>query len=226
MLHAISSQIIILVAGLQRLEGQQRHPQPPPSTTSTGRATAAATPTIIDTFVRAGHIGPTRLSDGTSHSCGHLRQPDGAHCSCSYVECQHFPRTQTEKKVQTPGTSSASVTQPQSPQASSWPPCQRWFHVSPSRLHSKAPTGSQGHAGAPTVWSFIRPLTDYQRQKVLSVSMYACFANMRFMLSRSLSCEVCPCSDLICHAVVSGVRKQPGGGTQCPRITSSDCSAP
>ena len=30
MLHAISSQISILVAGLQRLEGQQRHPQPPP----------------------------------------------------------------------------------------------------------------------------------------------------------------------------------------------------
>ena len=30
MLHAISSQISILVAGLHRLEGQQRHPQPPP----------------------------------------------------------------------------------------------------------------------------------------------------------------------------------------------------
>ena len=29
MLHSISSQISILVAGLQRLEGQQRHPQPP-----------------------------------------------------------------------------------------------------------------------------------------------------------------------------------------------------
>ena len=54
--------------------------------------------------------------------------------------------------------------------------------------------------------------------------MYVCLANMRFMLSRSLSCLDCPCSDFICHAVVSGVRKQPGGGTQCPRITSSDCS--
>ena len=30
MLLAISSQISILLAGLQRLEGQQRHPQPPP----------------------------------------------------------------------------------------------------------------------------------------------------------------------------------------------------
>ena len=61
------------------------------STTSTGRATTAAAPTIIDTFVRAGHIDPTGLSDGKSHSCGHLRQPDGTHSSCSYAECQHFP---------------------------------------------------------------------------------------------------------------------------------------
>ena len=30
MLLAISSQISLLLAGLQRLEGQQRHPQPPP----------------------------------------------------------------------------------------------------------------------------------------------------------------------------------------------------
>ena len=29
LLHSISSQISILVAGLQRLEGHQRHPQPP-----------------------------------------------------------------------------------------------------------------------------------------------------------------------------------------------------
>ena len=43
------------------------------------------------------------------------------------------------------------------------------------------------------------------------------------MLFRSLSCLGCPCSDFICHAVVSGVREQPGGGTQCPRITSNDC---
>ena len=32
MLHSISSQISILVAGLHRLEGQQRHPQLPPAT--------------------------------------------------------------------------------------------------------------------------------------------------------------------------------------------------
>ena len=43
------------------------------------------------------------------------------------------------------------------------------------------------------------------------------------MLFRSLSCLGWPCSDFIYHAVVSGVREQPGGGTQCPRIPSSDC---
>ena len=42
------------------------------------------------------------------------------------------------------------------------------------------------------------------------------------MLFRS-SCLGWPCSDFIYHAVVSGVREQPGGGTQCPRIPSSDC---
>ena len=38
------------------------------------------------------------------------------------------------------------------------------------------------------------------------------------MLFRSLSCLGWPCNDFIFHAVVSGVREQPGGGTQCPRI--------
>ena len=43
------------------------------------------------------------------------------------------------------------------------------------------------------------------------------------MLFRSLSCLGWPCSDFIYHAVVSGVREQPGGGAQCPRIPSGDC---
>ena len=124
-------------------------------TTSTGRATTAATSAINHAVVRADHINPTGLSDCSSHSGGHLGQPDGAHCSCPHGECQHFQRAQTEKKVHTSGTSSASVSQPQSPQASSWPPCQRWSRVSPSRLHSKASTGSQGHAGVPAIWYFV-----------------------------------------------------------------------
>ena len=63
MLHAISSQISILVAGLQRLEGQQRHPQ-----RLLRHQHLTGNP---------GHIGPTNLSNGAHHACGHFRQPDG-----------------------------------------------------------------------------------------------------------------------------------------------------
>ena len=100
-----------------------------PTSRRSATASTAATPTNIGTSVRAGHIGPTNLSNGANHSCGHLRQADGTSRSCSSGECQHVPRTQTEKKIPTPGPSSASVTQPQPPQASSWPPCPHWFHV-------------------------------------------------------------------------------------------------
>ena len=185
-------------------------------TTSTGRATTAATSASNHGVFQADYINPTGLSDCSSHSGGHLGQPDGAHCSCPHGECQHFQRAQTEKKVQTSGTSSASVSQPQSPQASSWPPCQRWSRVSPSCLHSKAPTGSQGHAGH----LVFRMNVDGPPAAKGPQYIDAClFCLHELLMFRSLSCLVCPCSDFICHAVVSGVCEQPGGGTQCPRIS-------
>ena len=48
LLHSISSQISILVAGLQRLEGHQRHPQPPLP------PAAPAVPPVVSTD--GGHI--------------------------------------------------------------------------------------------------------------------------------------------------------------------------
>ena len=46
MLHSISSQISILVAGLQRLEGHQRHPQPPLPPVPTGPPAVPPAPTV------------------------------------------------------------------------------------------------------------------------------------------------------------------------------------
>ena len=86
MLLAISSQISILLAGLQRLEGQQRHPQPPPPPpVPDGQPPPPPPPSV-----HAGNFSSAGLLDSTRHSCGHLGQPDGAHCSCPHGESQYF----------------------------------------------------------------------------------------------------------------------------------------
>ena len=60
MLHAISSQISILVAGLQRLEGQQRHPQPPPPPPAPdGQSPLPPPPTSAPPSVPATSVRPT-----------------------------------------------------------------------------------------------------------------------------------------------------------------------
>ena len=153
--------------------------------------------------VSNGHLYHQHLTGNHRRQPHPHRHPDGTHRSCSSSECQHFPRTQTEKKIQTPGPSSASVTQPQSPQASSWPPCQHWFLVYPSHLHAKAPAGSRPCRRA-----------DHLVFHMTVDGLPAAKGPQR---------TVVHCSDFICHAVVSEVREQPDGGTQCPRITSSDC---
>ena len=81
MLHAISSQISILVAGLQRLEGQQRHPQPPPPPSAPDGQPPLPPPTsapssLLAPSVRSTHpTAPITLvatSDNRMEPAGHV----------------------------------------------------------------------------------------------------------------------------------------------------------
>ena len=120
----------------QHQYGQPPPPPPPSTTPSSGPATSVRPdhPTVPVTLVAT--------SDNRMEHTAH-------------VHSVSVSTSRERRRRRRSGTSSASVSQPQPPQASSWPPCQRWSRVSPSSLHSKAPTGSQGHAGVPAIWSFI-----------------------------------------------------------------------
>ena len=82
MLHAISSQISILVAGLQRLEGQQQHPQPPPPPPAPdGQSPLPPPPTSAPPSVPATSVRPTyptvpitlvATSDNRMEPAGHV----------------------------------------------------------------------------------------------------------------------------------------------------------
>ena len=82
MLHTISSQISILVAGLQRLEGQQRHLQPPPPPPAPdGQSPLPPPPTSAPPSVPATSVRPTyptvpitlvATSDNRMEPAGHV----------------------------------------------------------------------------------------------------------------------------------------------------------
>ena len=82
MLHSMSSQISVLVAGLQRLEGQQRHPQPPPPpSTHDGQPPlppppTSAPPSLPAPSVRSTHptvpITLVATSDNRMEPAGHV----------------------------------------------------------------------------------------------------------------------------------------------------------
>ena len=188
MLHAISSQISILVAGLQRLEGQQRHPQPPPPPpVPDGQPPPPPPPSSTPSSVPATSVRPGYPTvPVTLVATSDNRMEHTAHVHTVSVstprECRRRRRSRHREPHRRRSRSRSHHTRPLGRPANTGP-----------TSHHRAFTPK--HPPAVKAMPACRPsgpLTDYQRQRVLNISMHACFANMRSMLSRSLSCLVCP----------------------------------
>ena len=190
MLLAISSQISLLLAGLQRLEGQQRHPQPPPPPpVPDGQLPplpppSTTPPPLPATSVRPDYMtAPVTLvatSDNRTEHPAHVRTVSVDIGSLIGVDLAvitggfladlttRFPRPAAMPTIRSTRRESR--------------PCRRVDH----QVCRMTVDGTPAAKGP----------------QYFGACMFASIMSSQF---RSLTCLICPCCVFICHAVVSRV---------------------
>ena len=194
MLLAISSQISLLLAGLQRLEGQQRHPQPPPPPpVPDGQLPPLPPPSTTPPPLPATSVRPDYMTAPvTLVATSDNRTEHPAHVRTVSVSTSWEHRRRRRSRHREP-------------------------HRRRSRSHHRR---LPGPAAMPTIRSTRRQSRPCRRvdhqvcrmtvdgtpapkgPQYFGACMFASIMSSQF---RSLTRLICPCCVFICHAVVSRV---------------------
>ena len=182
MLLAISSQISLLLAGLQCLEGQQRHPQPPPPPPVPDGQLPPPPPSMTPPPLPATSGRPDYMTAPvTLVATSDNRTEHPAHVRTVSVSTSWEHRRRRRSRHREPRPDDAVMPTIRSTRQQSRP-CRRVDHL----VCRMTVDGTPAAKGA----------------QYFGACMFASIMSSQF---RSLTCLICPCCVFICHAVVSNL---------------------